>query len=74
MGKGWEKDTEPIHGAANIKRYLVFKIFLLQVLNISDHLMDDWVKHGLEKQNKTLRKLGHWNSKQSKDTANKNRK
>jgi len=34
----------------NIKGYLVFKVLLLQVLHIRDHLMDDWVEHGLEKQ------------------------
>lgn len=28
--------------------YLVFKVLFLQVLNISDHLMNDWIKHRLE--------------------------
>lgn len=28
--------------------YLVFKVLFLQVLNISNHLMNDWIKHRLE--------------------------
>lgn len=31
--------------------YLVFKVLFLQVLNISDHLMNDWIKHRLGKKN-----------------------
>lgn len=33
----------------NIKSYLVFKVLFLQVLHICDHLMDDWIEHGLGK-------------------------
>lgn len=29
--------------------YLVFKVLFLQVLDISDHLMNDWIKHRLGK-------------------------
>lgn len=31
-----------------VKYYLVFEVLFLQVLYICDHLMDDWIKHGLE--------------------------